>query len=247
MIKNEVIMTKLAVVTGGTRGIGAAISQDLKAKGYRVIANYHTNHEAAQGFAAQHDIVVQAWDVSDAKACQDHVQKIQNEHGPIEILVHNAGITRDGFLHKMPIDNWQQVIQTNLNSCFYMVQPVMESMRENDFGRVVLISSVNALKGQRGQTNYCAAKAGIIGFAKALALESAIKNITVNVIAPGYVDTEMVQAISQPILEKIIEQVPKGRLAQAHEIAHSVSFLVSDAAAYITGETLNVNGGLYLA
>lgn len=239
-------MSRLAVVTGGTRGIGAAISVALKAKGYQVVANYHKNNDAAQAFAAQHNVHVQGWDVSDAAGCQANLQAIQSKYGAVEILVHNAGITRDSFLHKMTPDMWHQVIQTNLNSCFYMVQPVIESMRQNGFGRIVLVSSVNALKGQMGQTNYCAAKAGIIGFAKALALESASKDITVNVIAPGYINTEMVQAIAQPILDKIVSQIPKSRLGTAQEIAHGVSFLVSDEAAYITGETLNMNGGLYL-
>jgi acetoacetyl-CoA reductase len=240
-------MSRVALVTGGTRGIGAAIAVALKNKGYQVIANYHTNHDAAKAFGKEHNITVQSWDVSDANACKENVKAIQDKMGIIEILAHNAGITRDSFLHKMPLDHWQQVIQTNLNSCFYMGQAVIESMRQNNFGRIVFTSSVNALKGQMGQTNYCAAKAGIIGFAKALALETANKNITVNVIAPGYVNTEMVQVIAQPILEKIVSQIPKGRLAEAHEIAHAVSFLVSDEAGYITGETLNVNGGLYLS
>lgn len=240
-------MSRVALVTGGTRGIGAAISMALKNKGYQIIANYHTNHEAAKAFGQEHDIIVQSWDVSDAQACKESVEQIQNKIGPIEILAHNAGITRDSFLHKMTVEHWQQVIQTNLNSCFYMSQAVIESMRQNNFGRIILTSSVNALKGQMGQTNYCAAKAGIIGFAKALALETANKNITVNVVAPGYINTEMVQAIAQPILEKIVAQVPKGRLGEAKEIAHAVSFLAGDEASYITGETLNINGGLYLS
>lgn len=239
-------MSRLVLVTGGTRGIGAAVAIDLKNKGYEVIANYNTNHDSAKAFKKEYGITVQSWDVSDANACQQNVRIIQEKFGPIEVLVHNAGITRDGFLHKMSPDNWHQVIQTNLNSCFHITQAIIGSMREKNFGRIVFTSSVNALKGQIGQTNYCAAKAGIIGFTKALALETASKNITVNVVAPGYINTEMVQVIAKPILEKIIAQIPKNRLGESQDIAHAISFLVSDEASYITGETLNVNGGLYL-
>ena len=239
-------MARLAVVTGGTRGIGAAVSIALKEKGYQVIANYHHNHQAAQSFSEQYGITVQGWDAGDAQACQYHLQEIQSQYGTVDILVHGAGITRDSFFHKMSVEMWEEVLQTNLHSCFYMVRPIIEAMRQQGFGRIVLISSVNALKGQAGQTNYCATKAGIIGFAKALSLETATKGITVNVIAPGYIKTEMVQAIAEPILEKIIAQIPQGRLGTPQEIAQAIAYLVSEEASYITGETLNINGGLYL-
>lgn len=240
-------MSRIAIVTGGTRGIGAAISLILKKEGYKVIANYHANHDAAKNFSERYGIITKAWDVRNGIESSAAIQEIQKEHGSVDILVHNAGITKDSFLHKMSFDHWHQVIQTNLESCFNIIRPLIESMRQRNFGRIVFMSSINALKGQMGQTNYCAAKAGIIGFAKALALESASKDITVNVIAPGYVETEMVQSIAAPILEKIIAQIPKGRLAQAEEIARAVSFLVKDESSYITGETLNINGGLYLS
>lgn len=237
---------RIALVTGGTRGIGAAISLALKAKGYKVIANYHQNHEAAQSFKKEHSIDVYSWDVSNYDACQSAVQKITKEHDEIGILVHNAGITRDGFLHKMTPVMWNEVIQTNLSSCFNMVHPLIDSMRQNSFGRIILLSSINALKGQMGQVNYCAAKAGIIGFSKALALETASKGITVNVIAPGYTDTEMVRSVPENVLEKIIAQIPVGRLGRADEIASCATFLAGDDAGFITGETLNINGGQYL-
>jgi acetoacetyl-CoA reductase len=236
-----------ALVTGGTRGIGAAISLALKSKGYKVIANYHQNHKAAENFKKEHSIEVSSWDVSNYDECQSAVQKITKEHGKIDVLVHNAGITRDSFFHKMSPVMWNEVIQTNLSSCFNMIHPLIESMRQNGFGRIVLLSSINALKGQMGQVNYCAAKAGIIGFSKALALETASKGITVNVIAPGYTDTEMVRSVPENVLEKIIAQIPTGRLACAEEIARCVVFLADDDAGYITGETLNINGGQYLS
>lgn len=237
---------QIALVTGGTRGIGAGIALALKSKGYEVIANYHTNHEAAKLFSKQHDIEVQSWDVGNYEQCQTAIEQIVRNYGRIDVLIHNAGITRDGFFHKMSQQMWHEVIETNLTSCFNMLQPVVGPMREKEFGRIILLSSINALKGQIGQVNYCAAKAGIIGFAKALALETARKGITVNVIAPGYTDTDMVRAVPQPILEKIISQIPVGRLGKVEEIARCVLFLLSEEVGFITGETLNVNGGQYL-
>ncbi len=238
---------RIALVTGGTRGIGAAISLALKAKGYKVIANYHQNHETAENFQKQHSIDVYSWDVSNYDDCQSAIQKITKEHGEISTLVHNAGITKDSFFHKMSPVMWNEVIQTNLSSCFNMVHPLIDSMRQKGFGRIIMLSSINALKGQMGQVNYCAAKAGIIGFSKALALETASKGITVNVIAPGYTDTEMVRSVPENVLEKIIAQIPVGRLGRADEIAACVAFLAGDDAGFITGETLNINGGQYLS
>ncbi|MBY0280611.1 MAG: acetoacetyl-CoA reductase [Alphaproteobacteria bacterium] len=239
--------TRIALVTGGTRGIGASITLALKNKGYKVIANYHKNHEAAKEFAKQHAVEVSAFDVGSYEECQKACLQLKESYGAIDVLVHNAGITRDSFFHKMSPQMWQEVITTNLTSCFNMAQPVVIPMRENGFGRIIFLSSINALKGQAGQVNYCAAKAGIIGFAKALALETASKGITVNVIAPGYTDTEMVRAVSEPILEKIISQIPVGRLGQVDEIAKCVLFLAAEEAGFITGETLNINGGQYLS
>ena len=238
---------RTALVTGGTRGIGAGITIALKNKGYKVVANYHKNHEAAKDFSKKHNIEVQAFDVGNYEECKMAIESITKVHGSIDVLVHNAGITRDSFFHKMSLQMWQEVVTTNLTSCFNVIQPVLGSMREKGFGRIILLSSINALKGQVGQVNYCAAKAGIIGFAKALALETATKGITVNVIAPGYTDTEMVRAVPEPILEKIISQIPAGRLGQVGEIARCVIFLADDEAGFITGETLNINGGQYLS
>ncbi|MBY0461668.1 MAG: acetoacetyl-CoA reductase [Alphaproteobacteria bacterium] len=239
--------TRIALVTGGTRGIGASITLALKRKGYKVIANYHKNHEAANTFAKQHNIEVSSFDVGSYEECKIASDNITKNHGFIDILVHNAGITRDSFFHKMSPQMWQEVITTNLTSCFNIAQPVVIPMRENGFGRIIFLSSINALKGQVGQVNYCAAKAGIIGFAKALALETANKGITVNVIAPGYTDTEMVRAVSESVLEKIVSQIPAGRLGQVDEIARCVLFLAAEEAGFITGETLNINGGQYLS
>ena len=238
---------RTALVTGGTRGIGAGIALALKNKGYKVIANYHKNFEAAKDFSKKHNIEIQSWDVGHYEECQSGIEHITKSHGSIDVLVHNAGITRDSFLHKMSPQMWQDVITTNLTSCFNMVHPIVGPMRESGFGRIIFLSSINALKGQAGQVNYCAAKAGIIGFTKALALETANKGITVNVIAPGYTDTEMVRAVPEPILEKIISQIPTGRLGQIDEIARCVTFLAAEEAGFITGETLNINGGQYLS
>ncbi|MBX9804669.1 MAG: acetoacetyl-CoA reductase [Alphaproteobacteria bacterium] len=237
-------MSKVALVTGGTRGIGAPIALALKEKGYTVIVTYHSNAVAAKKFQKENQIPVYQWDISNFEACQKGISEVIKNHGPIDVLVNNGGITRDGVLHRQSTDHWNHVIGTNLTSCFNMTRGVVESMRERGFGRIINISSVNALRGQIGQANYCASKAGIIGFTKALALENAKKGITVNAIAPGYIDTDMVRAVSEPILGKIIDTIPLGRLGQAKEIARAVVFLADDDAGYITGETLNINGGL---
>lgn len=238
-------MNKVALVSGGTRGIGATIAIALKNKGYTVISTYQSNETAARKFEKENQIPVYQWDISNFDACQAGLNEVTKNHGPIDILVNNGGITRDGVLHRQSTDHWNHVISTNLTSCFNMTRCVIEMMRERGFGRIINISSVNALKGQVGQANYCASKAGIIGFTKALALENAKKGITVNAIAPGYIDTAMVRAVSEPILEQIISSIPMGRLGQSEEIARAVIFLADDMAGYITGETLNINGGLH--
>ena len=240
-------MARVALVTGGTRGIGAAIAKGLKAEGYSVAVNYLGNEEVASKFRKETGIPTFLWSVADYESCKAGVEKVTADlGGPIDVLVNNAGITRDGMMHKMTADQWKAVIDTNLGSCFNMSRTVIEGMRERGFGRIVNISSINGLKGQLGQTNYSAAKAGIIGFSKALALEGAAKGITVNVIAPGYIATDMVAAMPQDVLGKIVAQVPVGRLGQAEEIARTVVFLASDDAGYITGATFNVNGGQYM-
>lgn len=236
-------MNKVCLVTGGTRGIGAAISLALKQQGYTVIANYHNNKNTAEVFSKKHNIPVYSWDVSDVQSCQESIAEIAKIHGNIDILIHNAGITHDVFFHKMSHHAWNQVISTNLTSCFNVTRPIIDAMRQSGFGRIIFISSINALKGQLGQTNYCASKAGVIGFAKALALENARRGITVNVVAPGYTRTDMVSRISPEILDQIITQIPVGRLGEAEEIAHCVSFLVHDKSGFITGETIHINGG----
>lgn len=237
-------MTKLAIVTGGTRGIGAAISKALHAHGFMVVANYHNNDEAAENFYKRHNITVKKWDVSSFKECKEAVEAIQDQFNtPVSILVNNAGITKDKMMHKMSPEDWDAVINTNLTSCFNMSRCVIEQMREQAYGRIINISSVNAQVGQVGQTNYSAAKAGIIGFTKALARESAVKNITVNCIAPGYINTEMVGKMPTNVLEAIVAQIPIRRLGAPEEIARGVLFLVSDESGFITGETLCVNGG----
>lgn len=233
------------LVTGGNRGIGAAICICLKKLGYNVIGTYNTNHEQAATFSKEHSIPFYSFDLANPEQTQEKLQEILKIHGPIDCLVHNAGITCDGFFHKMTLDRWQKVLQTNLLSCFQVTHPLIQGMRERNFGRLIYLTSVNALKGQIGQTNYCAAKAGLIGFVKALALENANKNITVNAIAPGYTDTDMVASINQSTLEKIVESIPAKRLGKPEEIAECISFLLSEKASYITGSTLHVNGGLY--
>jgi acetoacetyl-CoA reductase len=241
-------MARVALVTGGTRGIGAAIATALKAAGYRVAANYGGNDEAANSFKNETGIPVFKWDVGSFEACAEGVNKVEADVGPVEVLVNNAGITRDGMFHKMNAEQWNAVINTNLNSLFNMCRPVIEGMRERDFGRIVNISSINGQKGQMGQSNYSAAKAGEIGFTKALAQENARKGVTVNAICPGYIGTEMVRAVPKDVLEKnILPQIPVGRLGEPEEIARCVVFLAADESGFITGSTLSVNGGQYLA
>jgi acetoacetyl-CoA reductase len=241
-------MVRVAVVTGGTRGIGHAISIALKHKGCRVAANYAGNDAAARQFQAETGIPVYKFDVGDFDACQQGVTRITRDLGPIDILVNNAGITRDAVLHRMSKDNWDAVIRTNLDSVFNMTRLVIEGMRARSYGRIINISSINGRKGQLGQANYSAAKAGLLGFSKAVAQEAAAKGITVNVIAPGYIATEMVQAVPKEVLEtKILPYIPVGRLGTAEEVARCVTFLAADEAGFITGACLDANGGQYMA
>ena len=240
-------MGRVALVTGGTRGIGAAVATALKAAGYSVAVNYAGNEEAAAQFTAATGIAAFKWDVSDFAACKAGVAEVEAKLGPVEVLVNNAGITRDGMLHKMTPEQWAAVINTNLNSMFNMCRQVIEGMRERSFGRIVTVSSINGQKGQVGQTNYCAAKAGEIGFTKALAQENAKKGITVNAICPGYIATEMVKAMPQEVLDKnVLPLIPAGRLGEPDEVARCVLFLASDEASFITGSTLTANGGQYM-
>jgi acetoacetyl-CoA reductase len=237
-------MSRVAVVTGGTRGIGAAISKALVAAGYKVAAVYYGNDAVAEKFKSDTGIQVYKWDVGDFEACHTGLAQVAKDLGPVDILVNNAGITKDGMFHKMTADQWYRVINTNLNSLFNMCRPVIEGMRERGFGRIVNISSINGQKGQMGQTNYSAAKAGDIGFTKALAQENANKGVTVNAICPGYIATEMVMAVPKDVLEKsILPQIPVRRLGQPEEIARCVVFLAADDAGFITGSTLSANGG----
>jgi len=241
-------MSRVAVVTGGTRGIGAAISKALLAAGNKVAATYHGNDEAAEKFKAETGVNVYKWDVGNYEACVTGLAKVEAELGPVEVLVNNAGITKDGFFHKMTPDQWYGVINTNLNSLFNMTRPVWEGMRTRKFGRVICISSINGQKGQAGQVNYSAAKAGDLGFVKALALEGARVGITVNAICPGYIATDMVKAIPQEVLAKnILPQIPVGRLGEPEEIGRAVVFLASDDAGFITGSTISANGGQHIA
>ena len=241
-------MARVAVVTGGTRGIGEAISVALKDAGYQVAANYGGNDEAAAKFKDKTGIPVYKWDVSDFQACQDGIAKVEDDLGPVEVLVNNAGITRDTTLHRMKPEQWSEVIRTNLDSLFNMTRGVIEGMRERSFGRIVNISSINGQKGQFGQANYSAAKAGLIGFTKAVAQENAAKGITVNAVAPGYIGTEMVRAVPEDVLKsKILPLIPVGRLGEPEEVARCVAFLASDEAGFITGSTLSANGGQYMA
>jgi acetoacetyl-CoA reductase len=243
----EEIMPRVALVTGGTRGIGAAIAKSLKAAGYTVAANYAGNDEAAEKFKAESGIPVYKWDVSSFEACAAGVQQVEADLGPVDVLVNNAGITRDAQLHRMKPEQWTTVINTNLGSLFNMSRQVIEGMRTRKFGRIINISSINGQKGQFGQTNYSAAKAGEIGFTKALAQEGARLNVTVNAIAPGYINTEMVQAVPKEVLEKsILPTIPIGRLGEPEEIGRCVVFLASDDAGLITGATLTANGGQYI-
>ena len=241
-------MARVALVTGGSRGIGAAVSKGLKAAGYKVAANYAGNDEAAERFKAETGIPVFKWSVADYDACAAGIKQVEAELGPVEVLVNNAGITRDAMFHRMSPEQWQEVISTNLNGIFNMTHPIWPGMRERKFGRIVNISSVNGQKGQAGQVNYSAAKAGDIGFTKALAQEGARAGITVNAICPGYIGTEMVRAIDAKVLaERILPQIPVGRLGEPEEIARCVVFLASEEAGFITGSTISANGGQYLA
>jgi len=239
-------MTRVAVVTGGTRGIGEAISVGLHEAGYTVVANYRSNAEAAAEFTERTGIRAMAWDVADYDACTEAVGVINEELGPVSILVNNAGITRDGTMHRMDLAQWQQVIETNLGSCFNMSRAVIDAMRGESFGRIINIGSINGQAGQYGQVNYAAAKSGIHGFTKALAQEGARKGITVNAIAPGYIDTDMVRAVPEKVLDKIVAGIPVGRLGKPEEIARAVLFLVADDAGFITGSTLSINGGQHM-
>ena len=239
-------MGRVALVTGGTRGIGRAISEHLKEAGYTVAANFGGNEEAAKKFTEETGIASYKCDVSDYDACQEMLAKIKADLGAVEILVNNAGITRDGTLHRMSKDNWEAVIATNLSACFNLCRGVIDDMRENSFGRIVNIGSVNGQAGQYGQVNYAAAKSGIHGFTKALAQEGAGKGITVNAIAPGYVDTDMVRAVPPAVLEKIIAKIPMGRLGRTADIARGVMFLVADDGDFVTGATLSINGGQHM-
>ena len=239
-------MARVAVVTGGTRGIGEAISVGLAKAGHKVAAIYHGNDERAREFHGRTAIATYKFDVGDFAACQQGVKAIEKDLGPVEILVNNAGITRDGTLQRMSWEQWNEVIQTNLSSCFNMCRSVIDDMRAKGFGRIVNIGSINGQAGQYGQVNYAAAKSGIHGFTKALAQEGAKAGITVNAIAPGYIDTEMVRAVPAPVLEKIIAKIPVGRLGHAEEIARGVLFLVAEEAGFITGSTLSINGGQHM-
>ena len=241
-------MARVAVVTGGTRGIGQAISIALKNKGFRVAANYAGNDTAARQFQAETGIPIYKWDVSDYAACEKGVAAITRELGPVDVLVNNAGITRDGMLHRMTKESWDAVIRTNLDSVFNMTRLVIDGMRNRKYGRIVNISSINGRKGQMGQANYSAAKAGLLGFTKAVAQENAARGITVNVIAPGYISTEMVAAMPKEVLEgKVIPLIPVGRLGTSEEIARCVTFLAAEDAGFITGSCLDANGGQYMA
>ncbi|MBI3675638.1 MAG: acetoacetyl-CoA reductase [Proteobacteria bacterium] len=239
-------MARVAIVTGGTRGIGEAISVALKNAGYKVAANYAGNDERAQAFSAKTGIAVYKWDVANHEACAAGIAKVVADLGPVDIVVNNAGITRDGTMRKMARTGWDEVLDTNLGGCFNMCKAVWEGMLERGFGRVVNIGSINGQAGQYGQVNYAAAKSGIHGFTKALAQEGAPKGITVNAIAPGYIDTDMVAAVPANVLEKIVAKIPVGRLGKAQEIARGVLFLVADDAGFVTGSTMSINGGQHM-
>ncbi len=240
-------MGRVALVTGGTRGIGESISIKLKLKGYTVIANYAGNDQKAQAFTEKTGITTYKFDVSDYDAVTEGIKQIEADYGSVDVVVNNAGITRDGVLAKMTCENWDAVINTNLKSCYNTSHAVIPGMRERGFGRIVNISSINGQAGQYGQVNYTAAKAGVLGFTKALAMETARYGITVNAVAPGYVDTEMVRAVPPEVLEKIVAKIPVGRLGKTEDISRAVLFLADDDAAFITGSTLSVNGGQFMA
>ncbi|SDF92054.1 3-oxoacyl-[acyl-carrier-protein] reductase [Limimonas halophila] len=237
---------RVALVSGGVRGLGAAMCRQLHARGFRVAATHLHADEAAAAFARETDLPVYEWDVSDPDACAQGIRNVENDLGPVDVLVNNAGTNADRMFHKMTHAEWDKVIRVDLGSMFNMTHPVIAGMRERGYGRIVNVSSVNAQKGQMGQTNYCAAKAGVLGFTRALALESAAKGITVNAVAPGYADTRMVEAVPEKVMKQILGQVPVGRLAAPEEIARCVTFLAGEDAGFITGATLSANGGLYM-
>ncbi|HMT48366.1 MAG: hypothetical protein RL702_2360 [Pseudomonadota bacterium] len=239
-------MARVAIVTGGTRGIGEAISLRLQKQGHIVIANYAGNEEKARAFTARTGMPAFRWDVGDHEACIHNCNDIAAEYGPIDIVINNAGITRDGVLHKMSFDDWNEVMRINLGGCFNMAKATFPGMRERGWGRIVNIGSINGQAGQYGQVNYAAAKSGIHGFTKALAQEGAKFGVTVNAIAPGYIDTDMVAAVPAPVLEKIVAKIPVGRLGHAEEIARAVAFLTSDNAGFMTGSTMSINGGQHM-
>ncbi|MEO0462733.1 MAG: acetoacetyl-CoA reductase [Pseudomonadota bacterium] len=239
-------MSKVAIVTGGTRGIGEAICQRLKKQGHTVIANYGGNEEKAKAFTEATGIASYKWDVGDHEACLEGCATVAEEHGPVDIVVNNAGITRDGTLHRMSFDDWNDVMRVNLGGCFNMAKATFPGMRERKWGRIVNIGSINGQAGQYGQVNYAAAKSGIHGFTKALAQEGAKFGVTVNAIAPGYIDTDMVAAVPENVLEKIVAKIPVGRLGQAEEIARGVAFFTSENGAFMTGSTMSINGGQHM-
>ncbi|MCJ2180881.1 acetoacetyl-CoA reductase [Novosphingobium album (ex Hu et al. 2023)] len=239
-------MARVAIVTGGTRGIGEAISLALKDRGHTVVANYGGNEEKAKAFTEATGIPAYKWDVGDHEATLAGCARVAEEVGPVDIVVNNAGITRDGVLHKMSFDDWNEVMRINLGGCFNMAKACFPGMRERGWGRVVNIGSINGQAGQYGQVNYAAAKSGIHGFTKALAQEGAKYGVTVNAIAPGYIDTDMVAAVPAPVLEKIVAKIPVGRLGHAYEIARGVAFLCSENAAFVTGSTMSINGGQHM-
>jgi acetoacetyl-CoA reductase len=239
-------MARIALVTGGSRGIGAAISRRLQGNGMTVVANYAGNSEAASAFEAETGIRTYKWDVGDHQACLDGCARVAEEVGPVDVLVNNAGITRDGTLMRMTFDMWNEVMRVNLGGCFNMAKALFPGMRERGWGRIVNIGSINGQGGQYGQVNYAAAKSGIHGFTKALAQEGAKAGVTVNALAPGYTDTDMVAAVPADVLEKIVAKVPVGRLGSADEIARGVAFLCSEDAGFITGSTLSINGGQHM-
>ncbi|MEE4153412.1 MAG: acetoacetyl-CoA reductase [Erythrobacter sp.] len=239
-------MSRVAIVTGGTRGIGRAICEQLKADGFTVVANYAGNSSAAQACEEALGITCYKWDVGDHEATLEGCAKVAGEIGPIDIVVNNAGITRDGTLHKMSFEDWNEVMRINLGGCFNMAKACFPGMRTRGWGRIVNIGSINGQAGQYGQVNYAAAKSGIHGFTKALAQEGAKFGVTCNAIAPGYIDTDMVAAVPDTVLEKIVAKIPVGRLGQAHEIARGVSFLVSEEAGFVTGSTMSINGGQHM-
>lgn len=239
-------MARVAIVTGGTRGIGRAICERLRDSGFTVVANYAGNDDAARAFSDETGIATYKWDVGDHQSCLNGCARVADEVGPIDVVVNNAGITRDGTLHKMSYDDWHEVMRINLGGCFNMAKACFPGMRERGWGRIVNIGSINGQAGQYGQVNYAAAKSGIHGFTKALAQEGAKAGVTVNAIAPGYIDTDMVAAVPPPVLEKIVAKIPVGRLGQADEIARGVAFLCSEDAGFMTGSTMSINGGQHM-